>query len=256
MGVVPSALANGPEVGFDAGAIYPVDSRAIRLVSETVDVRLTSPFDTAQSAVCVYELKNLTDSTQRFFMAFVANAPISPESPESWREMYRGAGFQVWQDGRPRRVRLYPDRAEALQQGYGVRADSFPAWRLSIGSRATSTVRMRYRPEWTGGSDGESAGGVFTYYAKPAARWAGRLDRATFRLHLGDTALVRRLRQVGAPWTVEISPRSFAWTPDGLRWEFRDWEPDTDLRIVIGHPTTELPSLPTWMRHRPPGSLV
>jgi hypothetical protein len=187
------ARANGPEIGFDAGAIYPVDSRAIQLVSETVDVRLTAPFDTAQSAVCVYELKNLTDSTQRFAMAFVTNAPISPESSESWQQMYRGAGLQVWQDGQPRRVHMYPDCAEAFQQDYGVRADSFPAWHLSIGPRATSIVRMRYRPEWTGGSDGETVGGVFTYHVKPAARWAGRLERATFRLHLGDTAMVRRL---------------------------------------------------------------
>jgi hypothetical protein len=41
-------------------------------------------------------------------------------------------------------------------------------------------------------------------------------------------------------------PSSYRWTADGLCWNFTDWEPDSNLRIGIGYPTTELGGDPSW----------
>ena len=40
LGAFSAAGANGPEVGFEAGTIFPLSSRAVQLVSEEVEIRL------------------------------------------------------------------------------------------------------------------------------------------------------------------------------------------------------------------------
>src|SRR5262252_8273670 len=88
--------ANGPEIGFDAGTIFPIESKNIQLVSETVDIYLpgaavSSLRTVGPNAVCKYVLRNLADSTQTFHMAFVGSAPPMPADTGEVNELYLGS---------------------------------------------------------------------------------------------------------------------------------------------------------------------
>jgi hypothetical protein len=246
------ARANGPEVGFDAGTIVPIDSRVIQLVSEAVRIRLDREDGLldrpAPNAECTYLLRNLGDSTRTFTMAFVANDPISPEISDSWNEMYGRALFLVEQDGRTRTVRFVKGRRRDFKNTYETdsMSISLPVWSLTIGPLATSRVRMRYRAVWSGGCDGSNCGSRFTYYARPASRWAGRIERATFVLDVGDPSVVRRLRRIDAPWQTDVSPAGYQWTRGGISWKFRNWEPDSDLAVSIHWDAFDDGGDPAW----------
>jgi hypothetical protein len=54
-------LANGPEVGQDAGAIFPIESPVVHLVAESVDVRYDWMEYHSGTADCIYYLGNDTD---------------------------------------------------------------------------------------------------------------------------------------------------------------------------------------------------
>lgn len=87
------ALANGPEVGRDAGMIFPVASDSVQLVSEQVLIQLQ--LDAYEgTAECKYTLRNLTGVAASFEMAFVTNPPLSP-TPEEYRRQYEDAHFHV-----------------------------------------------------------------------------------------------------------------------------------------------------------------
>ncbi len=240
------ARANGPEVSFDGSSLYPVDSRVIQLVSESVDLDLSQPTEGKQNARCVYVLRNPSDSTQRFTMAFVTRTlGWTAQYLSEFGTLQRGA-FEVHQDGKRIPVRLLPGWSGAATVHGDNPPDSLPAWSLTIGPRSTSTIRMRYHVEWAGGGD-EPGAVYFTYFAKPAARWAGRIENATFRVRLGDAAFMRRLRRADAPWNSTFTPAGFEWTAEGVAWCFRDWEPDSDLEIGIHWPSFyEAQSDPAW----------
>ena len=241
------ARANGPEVTFDGSSLYPVDSRVIQLVSEKVDIDLSRPAESEQNARCVYVLRNPSDSTQHFTMAFVTGTlGWSAEYLAEFTTPLKGFAFEVRQDGRGIPVRLLPGWPGATAVYGDSPPDSLPAWSLTIGPRSTSTIRMRYHVEWMGGGD-DPGSSYFVYFATPAARWAGRIERASFRVRLGDGAFVRRLRRTKAPWSSSFSPSGYEWRADGVVWNFRDWEPDTDLRIYIEHPSFyDAPNDPSW----------
>jgi hypothetical protein len=220
------AGADAPPVsGFEAGAIFPIQCRTVQLDSETVDIRLNERFgfyDGDPNATCVYFLRNLTAKPESFAMAFVTGTDFNCCPAGN----YQNAGFRVWQDGEERPVRMLAARGVGMgnEDKWGVEWDSLPAWRLTIGPRARSTVQMCYRATWRWGNSYE-----FTYFSKPAALWAGELKRASFVLHFPDTTVARRMRN----WDIDAEPDGYRWVADGLRWDFRDWKPDCDLSIEI-----------------------
>jgi len=243
------ARANGPEIGFDAGTIFPIESRSVQLVSENVTIDLPAEAfsgmnEVDHNALCKYVLRNLSDSTLTFHMAFVSNARYSDDDTLD----IVSNPYQVTQDGRSRDVTYYraSKENELFFSEYGSNQILFPTWVLAIGPRATSVVEIRYNASWTGGCDGETCGNDFTYYTKPAALWAGPIEQADFDLRVPDRTFLRNLRRANAPWHVEISPPGFRWTSDGLHWAFRNWEPDADLRMLVEFPAYDSGGDPAW----------
>lgn len=225
------ALANGPEVGIEGGALFPIESRDVQLVREEVVLDLRDPDDDGPdgSAHCVYVLRNLSSRPVDIAMGFLLNEPISPESQESWNELYRMAELSVTQDGRPRAVTYRPQRRGEFRQWYWAAPDSVPSWTLRFAPRGESRVEIRYRVEWSGGCDGFDCGQRMRYFTRPAALWAGMLESARFELRLGDSGLVRRLQRAQATGRVRVQPARHRWTDTGVLWEFQAWEPDSDL---------------------------
>ena len=103
------ALADGPEIGQDAGAFFPLENDSIQLVAEEVEIylpsSLTNPVGPAGLrhglAKCTYHLRNLTATAQEFAMAFVIQGPAP-----SW--MQTDANFRVEMSGEELPVRYVP----------------------------------------------------------------------------------------------------------------------------------------------------
>lgn len=232
--IVPTrAIANGPEVQYFGSTIVPIASKHIQLVSEDVEIDLSSSYARGdRNATCTYRLRNLADVSQRFSMAFVLGPPIGDGSVEERESTMRDYSFAVSQDGKPRAVRFVATTSEFGRWTDG-RQDSMPAWDLSLPPHGTTTVVMKYSAGWDGHCDG-GCYSLFRYYARPATLWAGVIERANFRFRLGDSLWVARLLAPSPLWSYECSPSTAKWHGEAVTWEFRNWEPDSDLVLAIG----------------------
>lgn len=241
LGSFSGTWADSPAVTYDAGAIVPIDNRWVKLDSIDVDIRLA--MDAPQGAVCTYVMTNVTRRRQTVDMAFVTRTPRfdsnGDPAPREW--------FRVLQDGAYRTVRMRPVRRDFLDgEWFGV--DSLPCWRITLAPGARTHLKMEYSISWSDsptGEDHDTAGEGFTYFAAPAARWAGKVDHAVFRFHLGGPGTIGRLQRSDAPWKVHLDPAGFRWLDDGLVWEFRNWEPNCDLSISVDDDWAD-PCLTPW----------
>lgn len=228
----PGARANGPEIGRDAGTVFPLATDRIQLVSELVMVRLPAEGG-AGRAECLYVLRNLTDERQSFEMAFLTGSSHRQDDPDN--RAYPDLDLHVSRDRRELAVSMAAlDRArwEPLIENP---PDSIPVWSVAIEPRAEAALWINYGVGWSGGGDGRSRQRAFTYYAKPAAFWAGRIEQATIAFTLGDLAAkaLSCLPDSATCLRRTIEPAGYRWTAGGLRWDLNDWEPAEDFRLEL-----------------------
>ncbi len=222
------AMGNGPEVGRDAGMILPVASDSIQLVSEQVRIKL--PLHEYQgTANCTYVLRNLAATAASFEMAFATNPPFDP-TPDGYRRQYREARFVVALDGAPIEAQyaaVAPGRwSDLVPSG----PDSVPVWRVALGPRATAEVTIQYAVSWSGGGEGGHTTKVFTYYARPAALWAGVIESADIQFDMGMLAESETNGYHGVDSVrVSIEPAGYVRVGTAIHWHFTNWEPSDDL---------------------------
>jgi hypothetical protein len=215
---------NGPQVGFQAGAIFPIGSRTVRLLSEHVTIRLGEPLDEGH-AECNYELVNLTDSTQAFKMSFVPYGNFSGDSTDQ-------STFTVQCKGR--RVPLHYARIDrdAWLPYASDPPESLPVWDLVIGPTDTLHLNMTYPVYWTG----DSGDGWWrsVYNTRPASLWAGSVGHAKIQFEFDQFTgtLLRDGCPAGACET-RFSPKGYAWSGWKLVWEFDEWEPREDIAVEV-----------------------
>ena len=227
------ALANGPEVGLDGGSIFPIASKDVQLVREYVLARL--PLGGGAAAVeCEYTLRNRSATAQTFRMGFVTSAPDGFE-PEVRTAQYRSADLHVREGRRELPVALMPVDPSRWKALISSVPDSLFTWSVSIAGRDSVRLSIRYHAQWSGGSDGLSSDLRFTYHARPAALWAGPIEKATVVFMLGDleSQLLRHSASSPGGPSVSLTPSGFAWYSSGVKWEFSDWEPADDFSLTI-----------------------
>jgi len=271
--LLPAALlANGAEIGRDAGMVFPLESTIVHLAAETVDVRYDW-MGREGTAECVYHLGNGSDSTRSFDMAFVTNSFQGP--PGYTARFYAALDMKVDIAGAPVAVRSEPVRVLDWTGMITPPPDSLPVWNVTIPARDTVRVHMTYRVWPSGGSDGSSGGMALSYRTRPAALWAGPVGRAAvrFRMRGLDRYAMRSLSSEHASICVEVRPEGWRpdrgefgggstdprWAADLNRsadpgrfasaggsveagtpepeqvfvWEFRDWEPKEDCTVGV-----------------------
>lgn len=227
----PGARANGPEIGRDAGTVFPLATDKIQLVSELVTLKL--PDGGAGRAECNYVLRNLTDELQSFEMAFLTGSSYRQDGPDD--RAYPDLDLHVSRERRELAVSMAAlDRAR-WEPLIANPPDSIPVWNVVIEPRAEASLWISYGIGWSGGGEGRSRHRAFTYYAKPAAFWAGRIEQATIAFALGDlTAKVLSCLPDSATCVQRtIEPAGYRWTGGGLRWDLKDWEPAEDFRLDL-----------------------
>jgi hypothetical protein len=228
-------LANGPNVGRDAGMVFPVHNPVVQLVSERVVIQLPWNDGSDGSASCRYVLRNLSDAPQTFEMAFVTNPPFAADNPTAYRSHYSDAEFTVRQNGRDLMASYEPVDISAWATLVRGLPDSLPVWRVSIPPDTSTTLEMDYRIEWSGGADGSSISQYFRYQARPAALWAGTIDNAevVFEVDVATMRLIDKHRDVDGCFELEVSPTGAIWEGNRLSWRFRDWEPSEDPEFYL-----------------------
>lgn len=139
------AWANGPEIGRDAGMVFPLESAAVALDAETVDVR----YDFSSrlgAAECVYHLRNLTNSPQVLEMAFLTNSAAGQSGGS--HGFYRDLQMSVEIDGERAPVELAPVRPSSWSDLIKPVPDSLPVWKLALAPEASIRVHLTY-PAWS-----------------------------------------------------------------------------------------------------------
>lgn len=225
-GIAISCLchANGPQVGFQAGMIFPVRSETIRLSSERVVIHLGEPAHDGRVS-CSYTVQNLSGVPQNFQMAFSPYGSISDSLD------YKHLDFEVMSGGQELPVRFEKIAAATWRSIVDTEASSLPVWDLSIPAHDSVEVGMRYHAIWTGDSDSWS----FAYNARPASLWAGTISHAKieFEFEAFTAALLRSALTGIDSAQAAARPAGWTWVGDNLVWTFNDWEPDEDVSISV-----------------------
>lgn len=226
--------SNGAEIGRDAGILVPRASTEIRLVHEEVFADLAS--DWRGTVRCHYVLMNDGAASRRVEMTFVTAPPIwSPENPHH----SISTSFDVRRGDQVIAVQAEPIDSTAWREYRrwyrGAAADSLPVFAVEIAPGDSAALDISYAVAWSGGGDGGHGAREFRYIAKPAALWAGTIDRASFRLRfdpvqdLAQQVRWGRLRE----YRLRITPANHEFLDGELRWEFRNWEPSEDISLSI-----------------------
>jgi hypothetical protein len=226
------ALANGPEIGMDAGGVFPLESSDIALESEFVTVHLGGYWTT--HVECQYTLRNLTDDHQTITMDFVTNTDW--KSGVSEGPFTERTGFQVLVVARERRavpVRMVGVDKSRWRGVLPSPPDSLPAWDVSFRPRGKVTLQISYDASWSGGCGGPDCTYWMRYIAKPARLWAGSIGHAsiTFEFDPLTRVLMRCNPDFIECLKLSAKPEGFVQSPRGFTWKLRDWEPDENFEV-------------------------
>jgi len=227
------ARANGPEVGINAGSIFPIASEDIQLVSETVCVQIPMDWDDV-TVHCDYTLRNLTDQDKTFKVGFVTSATVLLSKRFEEKSDHR-LPFNVRQDDKSLPVTIQLVDHLLWDDFLGGEQDSLPVWEMTIPAREKAQLSIHYASSWSGGGEGKSYGMIFTYYARSASLWAGSIEKANITFCFGGilTKLLRFSQPDAPGLRISIEPEGYTWYSNGLKWEFTNWEPATDFVVSI-----------------------
>jgi len=222
-----SAYANGPEIGRDAGVIFPVEADSVQLVSEVVLASLPNAFVDEEiqglalgSVKCTYRLRNLSNSAETFDMAFLANRPT---------EFYRKPDFDVSIDGQPAQVSLEIIDKSRWAQYEAYPPDTLPTWQVSIEPKGEVTILITYAVSWSNSEEHR----VFHYHAMPAALWAGKIQQARIEFQIDTPAADAAGQTIWKCVNKIVEPDGYSETTSGVVWEMTNWEPSTDFRLWV-----------------------
>lgn len=150
-------FANGPTVGRDSGAIFPLANTSLQLVYENVTAFISKD-DFGVPVVCEYRLRNLTDKTQTVEMSFLINSEASPPGPDCDEDqyvqtyLYEPTYFVVLVNGREVPVETVPVRLFQPSLERGPTIFSYGGVVVECGSRARAGRKKH--PTRQGKSDG------------------------------------------------------------------------------------------------------
>lgn len=224
--------ANGPEVGWDGGDVIPLTSTTIRLVAEDVFIDLEGQGYPGGRARITYWLANPSAGSTTFEMTFLVTPdPFQDSIDATWRSY----GFTVEAGGVTLPVRWSAASVDHWRPFAITPPDSLPVWTLTIPGGTTLPIAISYAVSWSGGGgEGADYERQFSYRARPARLWAGRLDFAQIRIRTN-----RLLELVGNPdaGVAECTPAVISppgWFVDEglITWRFEDWQPDADISIT------------------------
>ncbi|HUV39103.1 MAG TPA: hypothetical protein VMY39_05785 [Planctomycetota bacterium] len=208
-------LADDVESGWDGKDLVPIDSKAIRMAREEVDVQVRWSKSDAPEDKDVLDghcpvhvtgswvLVNDSDEPQSILVSFPNNFDVHD--------------FARTVDGKPVKV----DKVPGKEYSWASKIDFAP--------RQERRVRVTYTAfaESTGGN----LGGYWAYILQTGAHWKGKIGKAVIRVHFPE-----EMPPGGkGPFSfdaVNITPEEYRIDNRTAIWEFTDFEPSEDICIT------------------------
>jgi hypothetical protein len=244
--LAPRSFANGPEIGLDGGHAVPIASTSVSLEAEYV--RIEAPLDEGVlggrlpgSMHCEYHLHNPLHYAVSVPMAFVVPlqefrwSHSSPtDDPSLGLNVHLLAPYP--QPGESLAVRRLPIARTAWNGLVTDVPDSLPTWTVPIPPETTVVLLIESRVVWSSGSDGTSSSRMLTYCTRPARLWKGPIAKAEIDIKFGEAAAaLLRAARPDSNLTIRIEPKGYTWIDEGIRWTFKDWEPEQDCVVSIDY---------------------
>lgn len=214
--IVSPILADDVQSGFDGDQIVPVDSQAIRMASEQVDVDVSwskpdptnkdLPEDSGSTNMLVkalFVLVNESDKPQSILVSFPCDFAV--------------ADFKRTVDGKPLKV----EKPNAKRFGNISKIDFAP--------HQTRQVRIEYSgtSEITGGYNFEER---WRYILTTGAKWKGTIGKAVVSIHFPKDMPVggKGLFNFDA---ITMTPAGFETNGQTATWTFEDFEPTEEISL-------------------------
>ena len=178
-----SAWANGAEVISTGAVLVPVESGAVQLKQETVNVFLPDLDGRGGHVECTYWLRNPTSTEASFSMAFVTGDRSRNDADAS--RPYRDSRFRVLSDNTELTPRLQAIQPAAWGPFVSEPPDSLQTWDVLIGPGEVQRLQISYEFMWSYRRDGTDSRYFFRYNARPAGLWAGPIELADIYFTVG-----------------------------------------------------------------------
>lgn len=206
LGLGNAVNADDTVIGGIGGQLVPLNSKHIRMVREKVQVKLDSKGGTVW---CQFVFRNEGPPAwvKVGFPQALGHAPLER--------------FRCTVNGQPVRVH----HKLVKKEGDSVSEEAHPYqgwhwWWMRFGRNETKTVVNRYRAEASIDSLGSR---WFRYVLKTGATWKGPIGLAEIAVDVG---------KVPASDLYEIQPAGFRRQGNKIRWTWKNFEPQQDIRIA------------------------
>lgn len=221
---VPSGILADDSILRDNGySVYPIDTEAVRMVSEHIKVAVKAK-ESAAEVRCDFVFENTTGKTVKALVGFPTR--VYDPSIDSTREPF--SYFESKINGRSVPVRL---RKEILTDLRTATDDSYSGeehplrywytWEAVFPPHDKLKLHNRYGTVFSVASTGEQ---WFEYILTTGANWKGPIERIVVEVsYESEDELWRRV--------VNASPEGFKITGNMVRWEFHNHVPRKNIRI-------------------------
>jgi hypothetical protein len=200
------ATADDTIIGGIGGRLVPLNSKHIRLVRERVQVKL-DPQGGLVECLFVFRNEGPPARVKMGFPQILGQAPLER--------------FRCTVDGRP--VRVHHQLVKKAGESETETVHPYQGWHwwwIQFGRHQTKTVINRY---WAEASSDSLGNRWFDYVLKTGANWKGPIGQAEVEVDVG---------KMPASDLYAIKPAGFRRQGNKIRWTWRNFEPQQDLRIA------------------------
>ncbi len=204
--------ADDTEFAGEGETVWPIESKEIEMVAETV---LVKPGKVGWDANCIFILKNTGESTE----VQVGFPDVTNEGPGA--DLTEGTikSFRCFVDGKEVQV----EHKAGIQDSLNSRI-TYPfayIWRMSFKKGQVRAVRNTYNFGGLYRSDGTIE---LNYILTTGASWKGKIKSALIVFDLG---------KLDPRFTNSIRPPGYTIKDHQISWTFKDFEPEADIEIGL-----------------------
>ncbi len=206
LSVLPSHVVSGNDtfVHDNGSVVYPINTDKVQMVWEEIKVSLQGVWGRVAYVDCLFEFENISSNTVKATLGF-------PAEDESY--YYDGGNeslpfhyFQVYVNGKLTKSE-YKDKFFIWEVTFP------PKEKVMIRNKYGASLSFHYYKDW------------FEYIMTTGANWKGPIERATVTVQYKDSdELYKRL--------IDAQPENFRIKDNKIIWEFRNFIPDSNIKVT------------------------
>ncbi|NSW91775.1 MAG: DUF4424 family protein [Firmicutes bacterium] len=216
--VSSNSYANDTSLGRFGETVSPVNNSNVIMQAEDITVRVSEGISKVE---CEFVFINDSQEETTVLMGFPSgDLDDETEKMAEWFHDYKLYNFTAWVDGKEVEVKL----EKGVGPETGQDSLNFPywyTWEVNFKPGEKKTVRNTYETRNTSSSIGLIQTG---YVLTTGAPWKDRIENARIIFVMENVE----------PYQLEsISPANYIYEGDRITWEFKDFEPDSNIKVVF-----------------------